>query len=111
VLKMADAIFKLIFILYTRSSFNHSIHFFLILSDKTWGITGHIIDIIAVLATIFGLATSLGFGAQQAASGLNFLFGFKAGIGLQVTIIIACVTAVAIISKEEQFVSFLSPIM
>jgi len=71
--------------------------FFPILGEKTWGISGHIIDTIAVLATIFGLATSLGFGAQQAASGLNFLFGIESSIGLQVTII-ACVTGVAVIS-------------
>jgi len=51
--------------------------------------------VIAVVATIFGLATSLGFGAQQAASGLHFLFGIQNTIGLQV-IIIACVTAVAV---------------
>jgi choline-glycine betaine transporter len=31
------------------------------------GWPGHIIDIVAVLATISGLATSLGFGASQAA--------------------------------------------
>jgi len=71
--------------------------FFPILGEKTWGVAGHIIDIIAVLATIFGLATSLGFGAQQAASGLNFLFGIESSIGLQV-FIIACVTGVAVIS-------------
>jgi betaine/carnitine transporter, BCCT family len=71
--------------------------FFPILGDKSWGIPGHIIDIVAVLATIFGLATSLGFGAQQAAAGLNFLFGFENTISLQV-IIIVCVTAVAVIS-------------
>ncbi len=71
--------------------------FFPILGEKTWGIAGHIIDIIAVLATIFGLATSLGFGAQQAAAGLNFLFGIENTISLQV-IIITCVTGVAVVS-------------
>jgi len=71
--------------------------FFPILGEKTWGLAGHIIDVIAVVATIFGLATSLGFGAQQAASGLHFLFGMENTIGLQV-IIIACVTAVAVVS-------------
>ncbi len=71
--------------------------FFPLLGEKTWGVAGHIIDVIAVVATIFGLATSLGFGAQQAASGLNFLFGITNTIGLQV-IIIACVTAVAVVS-------------
>ncbi|MGY8992369.1 MAG: BCCT family transporter, partial [Rhodospirillales bacterium] len=46
--------------------------FFPLLKDRCWGWFGHLIDIVAVLATIFGLATSLGFGAQQAASGLKF---------------------------------------
>ncbi|MEC7433369.1 MAG: BCCT family transporter, partial [Pseudomonadota bacterium] len=48
--------------------------FFPLLKDKVWGWPGHIIDVLAVVATIFGLATSLGFGAQQAASGLDYLF-------------------------------------
>ena len=71
--------------------------FFPLLKDRSWGWFGHFIDVIAVMATIFGLATSLGFGAQQAASGLNFLFGVEAGIGTQVAIIIG-VTAIAIFS-------------
>ncbi len=71
--------------------------FFPLLRDRCWGWFGHIIDVVAVFATIFGLATSLGFGAQQAAGGLHFLFGFDAGIRLQI-IICACVTAVALFS-------------
>jgi BCCT family betaine/carnitine transporter len=71
--------------------------FFPLIGKHSWGWFGHVIDIVAVMATIFGLATSLGFGAQQAASGLSFLFGVEAGIGTQVAIIIG-VTAVAIFS-------------
>jgi len=71
--------------------------FFPLLKDRVWGWFGHVIDIVAVLATIFGLATSLGFGAQQAASGLKFLFGIDNGITTQVAIIVG-VTAVAICS-------------
>jgi len=71
--------------------------FFPLLKDRVWGWFGHVIDIVAVLATIFGLATSLGFGAQQAASGLKFLFGIDNGITTQVAII-GGVTAVAICS-------------
>ena len=71
--------------------------FYPLLREKTWGRPGDVVDIIAVMATIFGLATSLGFGAQQAGSGLNFLFGIKSTVGLQV-IIIAAVTSVAVIS-------------
>ncbi len=71
--------------------------FFPLLGEKTWGWAGHIIDVIAVVATIFGLATSMGFGAQQAASGLHFIFGIENTLGLQL-IIIALVTAAAIVS-------------
>jgi BCCT family betaine/carnitine transporter len=39
--------------------------------ERVWGWWGHIIDILAVFATLFGLATSLGFGAEQAMAGLN----------------------------------------
>ncbi len=71
--------------------------FFPLLRDKVWGWPGHIIDILAVVATIFGLATSLGFGAQQAAAGLSYLFDISGGINVQMAIIVG-VTAVALIS-------------
>ena len=71
--------------------------FFPLLRDRVWGWPGHLIDILAVLATIFGLATSLGFGAQQAASGLDYLFGVSSGLNVQMAIITG-VTFVALIS-------------
>jgi len=71
--------------------------FYPILGDRTWGWPGHVIDILAVLATLFGLATSLGLGAQQAAAGINHVFGVESGIGLQIMVIIG-VTALAVIS-------------
>ena len=71
--------------------------FYPILGDRTWGIPGHIVDILAVLATLFGLATSLGLGAQQAASGFHHVFGIDGGLGLQVAIIFV-VTLLAVIS-------------
>ncbi|GHE20640.1 BCCT family transporter [Halomonas urumqiensis] len=49
--------------------------FYPILGERVWGWPGHVIDILAVFATLFGLATSLGLGAQQASNGLNDLFG------------------------------------
>ncbi|WP_119394738.1 BCCT family transporter [Salinibius halmophilus] len=71
--------------------------FYPILRDHTWGWPGHIIDILAVLATLFGLATSLGLGAQQAAAGINHVFGIDNGIGLSILVIVF-VTAIAIAS-------------
>lgn len=80
--------------------------FYPLLGEKTWKLPGDIIDVVAVMATIFGLATSLGFGARQAGSGLNFLFGIESTIGLQVVIIIA-VTSVAVISIREFLIAVL----
>ena len=71
--------------------------FYPILGDRTWGWAGHIVDILAVLATLFGLATSLGLGAQQAASGFHHIFGIENGLSLQITIIIV-VTLLAVVS-------------
>ena len=49
--------------------------FYPLLGKAVWGRTGDIIEVLAVLATIFGLATSLGLGAQQAMAGITFLYG------------------------------------
>lgn len=71
--------------------------FYPVFGEKVWGPIGHVIDTIAVLATIFGLATSLGLGAQQASGGLSYLFGIPDTVATQIFIIIG-VTAVALIS-------------
>jgi BCCT family betaine/carnitine transporter len=71
--------------------------FYPIFGERIWGWTGHIIDILAVFATLFGLATSLGFGATQANAGLNELFGIPIGGTTQV-ILISAITAIATIS-------------
>ncbi|MEL7366432.1 MAG: BCCT family transporter [Pseudomonadota bacterium] len=71
--------------------------FYPILGDRAWGWAGHVVDILAVLATLFGLATSLGLGAQQAASGIHHVFGIESGLTLQV-IVITAVTLLAVVS-------------
>jgi choline/glycine/proline betaine transport protein len=71
--------------------------FFPILKKRIYGPIGDIIDIIAVVATLFGLATSLGFGVQQVATGLNFLFGTPDTPWMQV-LLIALITMGATIS-------------
>ena len=71
--------------------------FYPFIKDRSWGWFGHLIDVVAVMATIFGLATSLGFGAQQAAGGLNYLFDVPNTVTTQIAIIVG-VTSVALIS-------------
>jgi len=71
--------------------------FYPILGDRIKGWMGDVVDILAVLATLFGLATSLGLGASQAGAGMEYVFGIANTITLQV-IIIAGVTAIAVVS-------------
>ncbi|CAM4513619.1 glycine betaine transporter [Paenibacillus endophyticus] len=61
------------------------------------GWVGKIIDIMAVIATIFGVATSLGLGALQIGGGLHYLFGIQNSVTCQI-VIIAVVTVLFLIS-------------
>jgi BCCT family betaine/carnitine transporter len=71
--------------------------FYPILGERVWGWWGHIIDTLAVFATLFGLATSLGLGATQANAGLNELFGIPVNNTAEV-LLISGITAVALVS-------------
>lgn len=71
--------------------------FYPIFGKSTWGWPGHIVDTLAVFATLFGLATSLGIGANQAAGGLKYLFGLPDS-NLTKVLLIAGITAIALIS-------------
>jgi len=84
-------------------SYNHKLPltlrsaFYPLLGERVWGWSGHIIDTIAVFATLFGLATSLGFGTQQALAGFSFLYEWGTG-GVAVVILITVITLIAITS-------------
>ena len=65
--------------------------------DRIYGWIGNLVDILAVFGTLFGLATSLGLGAQQVNSGLNTLFGIPVNTVVQM-ILIAIITGVAAVS-------------
>jgi len=84
--------------------------FYPIIGDKINGIYGNIVDIIAVVATLFGLATSLGFGARQIATGLQFLFGIDSGVYTQITVIlvITLIATVSVVTGLKKGVRFLS---
>ncbi|MXZ61895.1 MAG: BCCT family transporter [Acidobacteria bacterium] len=71
--------------------------FYPVLGDRVWGRFGHVVDILAVFATIFGLATSLGLGVEQLAAGLDHLFGIPPTHATEV-LLIAAITAVTLAS-------------
>ncbi|TQD38821.1 BCCT family transporter [Haloflavibacter putidus] len=64
------------------------------LGSRIHGPIGNMIDTLAVLATMFGLATTLGFGVQQMASGLNFVFDISNSVYVQILLIVI-ITAIA----------------
>ncbi len=86
--------------------------FYPLFGDRVWGWTGHIIDTLAVFATLFGLATSLGFGAEQATSGLNYLFGVPDTLTTKVVLIvlITCVALGSVVAGLDSGVKLLSEI-
>ena len=68
-----------------------------VIGDRIYGPIGHAVDLLAVFGTVFGVATSLGLGVSQMATGLNFLFGVDPGTTTQV-ILIAIISVVATFS-------------
>ncbi len=71
--------------------------FYPLLGDRIYGFWGNLIDIMSVLATLFGLATSLGLGVKQINAGLNYLFDVQISVATEVTLI-AIITGIATLS-------------
>jgi len=72
--------------------------FYPILGERAFGPWGQTVDVIAVLGTLFGVATSLGLGTLQLNSGLNYLFGVPSTGPVQVMLIavITCIAATSV---------------
>jgi len=70
---------------------------FPLIGNRIYGPIGHAIDIFAVLGTMFGVATSLGFGVLQVNAGFSHLFGLPVNTTVQV-ILIAVITGMATLS-------------
>jgi BCCT family betaine/carnitine transporter len=86
--------------------------FYPLFGDRVWGVFGHVVDITAVLATIFGLATSLGLGAEQIAGGLNYLFDIEPTGTTKIVLITAiiCVALASVVAGLDKGVKRLSEI-
>ena len=83
--------------------FNHGLPltvraaFYPLLGEKVHGWPGDVVDILATVSTVFGLATSLGLGARQINAGLAHLLGIPQNTGVQITLIFG-ITAIALAS-------------
>ncbi|WP_349410347.1 glycine betaine uptake BCCT transporter [Pseudalkalibacillus sp. SCS-8] len=71
-----------------------------LLGDRVNGPIGILIDVIAVFATVFGVATSLGFGAAQISGGLSYVFDGIENTKITQLVIIAVVTVLFILSAS-----------
>lgn len=70
--------------------------FYPLLGNRIYGWMGDVIDIMAVITTLFGLATTIGFGVGQINSGLTHVFGIPSSLFYQVIIIVAVTMAATI---------------
>ena len=65
-----------------------------LLGERVHGRAGDVVDILAVVSTLFGVATSLGLGAMQVNAGLHRVAGLTQSTAIQM-VIIAVITAMA----------------
>lgn len=81
--------------------------------DRVWGRLGDVVDVAAIIGTIFGLATSLGIGVSMLGRGLNVLTGIPDGTSVQVALIAVAVimATLSTISGVARGVRRLSEIM
>ena len=68
-----------------------------LIGERIYGPIGHAVDIFAIISTVLGIATSLGYGVLQINSGFNYLFDLPIGTNIQVMLIIG-ITALATLS-------------
>lgn len=90
----AWAIYAIVALILAFFSYRHGLPLTLrsalypIIGDRIYGPIGHAVDIFAVVGTVFGVATSLGFGVLQVNAGLNHLFGWPVNETVQVLLIV-----------------------
>ncbi|WP_271982573.1 BCCT family transporter [Pseudoclavibacter terrae] len=68
-----------------------------IFGDRVDGVLGNVIDVFAIIATLFGTTTSLGLGASQITEGLNRVMGLPTDTFVQI-LVIAVITIIFTLS-------------
>ncbi|WP_105405273.1 BCCT family transporter [Neorhizobium sp. T7_12] len=84
--------------------------FYPLLGDRIHGPAGRTIDVLAIIATLFGTATSLGLGAQQINSGMNYLWntGESSTIALSIIAVLTLFFILSAVSGVGRGIQFLS---
>lgn len=78
--------------------------FYPILGDKIYGPIGKIIDILTLVASLFGMSTTIGLGTMQLSAGISYNYGIPESTTLSLVllgIVIACYLASACLPIEK----------
>jgi choline/glycine/proline betaine transport protein len=86
--------------------------FYPLVGDRVYGTFGHVVDVFAVLGTMFGVATSLGLGVLQVNAGLDYLFAIGQSRTAQILLIagITAAATVSVVSGLDKGIALLSRI-
>jgi len=99
----AWAIYAIVALVLAYFSYRHNLPLTLrsalypLIGEKIYQWPGHLVDIFAVVSTVFGVATSLGLGASQVNAGFGYLFGIDVSVTNQI-IIMCVIIGLAVIS-------------
>ncbi|HEP9877378.1 TPA: BCCT family transporter, partial [Pseudomonas aeruginosa] len=91
----AWAIYAIVALILAFFSYRHGLPLTLrsalypLIGERIYGPIGHAVDIFAIIGTVFGVATSLGYGVLQINSGLHHLFGWPVNQTVQIALIAA----------------------
>lgn len=112
----AWAIYAIVALILAFFSYRHGLPLTLrsalypIIGERIYGPIGHFVDIFAVVGTVFGVATSLGFGVLQVNAGLNHLFGLPVTPLIQVGLIVLFISlaTLSVVSGLDKGIRILS---
>ena len=99
----AWAIYAIVALVLAYFSYRHNLPLTLrsalypLIGERIYQWPGHLVDIFAVVGTVFGVATSLGLGASQVNAGFSYLFDIDVSVTNQIVIMCA-ITLLAVIS-------------
>jgi choline/glycine/proline betaine transport protein len=99
----AWAIYAIVALVLAYFSYRHNLPLTLrsalypLIGDRIYQWPGHLVDVFAVVSTVFGVATSLGLGASQVNAGFGYLFGIEVSVTNQIIIMFG-ITSLAVIS-------------
>lgn len=99
----AWAVYAIVALILAYFSYRHGLPLTLrsalypIIGERIHGPIGHAVDVFAIIGTVLGVATSLGFGVLQINAGLHHLYGLPVSVPVQVGLIVGT-TALATLS-------------